>query len=207
LLAARARHAAKPPCFVISPTNVRRRMTAAPPAGVEYLRRSVRSSRCPRRKLAQLPVGSLKSHLFVLAMQDTPEFGKTTSLEIATNARRLREEGAGNAGRSTRPQPCVRKVKAHKSSHHRYAETFRHSPRDGFTAYFAVSPETGLVCLRHRPRWLSIAADLIPASGYQDATTLPSATGAFVLRAARVHRIPRSTFVTTRNAPPDECGT
>jgi hypothetical protein len=30
--------------------------------------------------------------------------------------------------------------------------------------------------------------------------------GAPVLRTESVHRIPRSTFVTTRNAPPDECG-
>jgi hypothetical protein len=29
----------------------------------------------------------------------------------------------------------------------------------------------------------------------------------FVLRRIHVHRIPRSTFVTTRNAPPDERGT
>jgi hypothetical protein len=29
------------------------------------------------------------------------------------------------------PQPCVRKVKAHKHSHHRLAEAFRHSLREG----------------------------------------------------------------------------
>jgi hypothetical protein len=34
----------------------------------------------------------------------------------------------------------------------------------------------------------SIAADLIPASRNQDHTASPSAIGAFVLRAVRVHR-------------------
>jgi hypothetical protein len=32
-------------------------------------------------------------------------------------------------------------------------------------------------------------------------------SSAFALRTESVHRIPRSTFVTTRNAPPDERGT
>jgi hypothetical protein len=46
------------------------------------------------------------------------------------------------------PQPCVRKVKAHKSSHHRFTETFRHSLHDGFTAYTALFPVIGLYCHR-----------------------------------------------------------
>src|SRR5205823_14772213 len=47
----------------------------------------------------------------------------------------------------------------------------------------------------------SIGANLISASGYQDHTALPSATGAFVLCADRVHRIPHPTFVTIRETP------
>jgi hypothetical protein len=78
---------------------------------------------------------------------------------------------------------------------------------NGLTVSFVVSPETGLYCLRHRRDAKSILTDLIPASGYQDATTSPYADRALVRRARRIHRIPRSTFVTTRNAPPDECGT
>jgi hypothetical protein len=57
-------------------------------------------------------------------------------------------EGAGNAGCAMHPQPCVRKVKAHKSSHHRFTETFRHSLHDGFTAYTALFPVIGLYCHR-----------------------------------------------------------
>ena len=56
------------------------------------------------------------------------------------------------------------------------------------TAYFVLSPVTGLVCHR-RPRIIS--ADLTPASGRQDHTTSPSASAPFVMQAPiRVHRIP-----------------
>jgi hypothetical protein len=83
-------------------------------------------------------------------------------------------EGAGNAGCTMHPQPCVQRVKAHKRSYHRYAETFRHSPRDGFTVSFVISPVTGLCC--HRRLADLSSTDLIPASGDQDHTTSPSAS-------------------------------
>jgi hypothetical protein len=41
---------------------------------------------------------------------------------------------------SRHPQPRVRMKKAHEHSHHRYAETFRHSPRDGFNGLFRALP-------------------------------------------------------------------
>jgi len=44
----------------------------------------------------------------------------------------LPTEGAGNAGRSLRPQPYVRNEKAHKRSHHGHTGIARHSPRNGF---------------------------------------------------------------------------
>jgi hypothetical protein len=42
------------------------------------------------------------------------------------------------------------------------------------TAYFAISPETGLFCLRH-PQEALLPKNLIPASGHQDHATSPSA--------------------------------
>jgi hypothetical protein len=42
--------------------------------------------------------------------RDAPELCKTMSLE--------KSEGAGNAGRSMRPQPRVQMKKAHEHSHH-----------------------------------------------------------------------------------------
>ena len=103
------------------------------------------------------------------------------------------------------PQPCVRRMKAHKNSHHRLAETFRHSLRDGFTASFVLSPGTGLSC----PRRLQdhYLASLISASGYQDHTTSPSATAPLVLRHHRRPSHPALHVRDDASAPPDERGT
>jgi hypothetical protein len=57
-------------------------------------------------------------------------------------------EGAGNAGRAMHPQPRVQNKKAHEHSHHGHTGITRHSPRNGFTAYFVLSPAIGLVCHR-----------------------------------------------------------
>jgi hypothetical protein len=54
------------------------------------------------------------------------------SPEFAKRNPALEREGAGNAGRSTHPQPCVQNKKAHKRSHHGHIGFTRHSPRDGF---------------------------------------------------------------------------
>jgi hypothetical protein len=57
----------------------------------------------------------------------------------------LTTEGARNAGRAMRPQPRVYKKQTHERSHHGHTGTTRHSPRNGFTAYFVLSPVTMLV--------------------------------------------------------------
>jgi hypothetical protein len=54
---------------------------------------------------------------------------------------------------------------------------------------FALSPGTGLFCPRHSHGIVS-RENLAPASGRQDHTISPSASGAFVVSAIRVHRIP-----------------
>src|SRR6266481_4748610 len=46
--------------------------------------------------------------------------------------------------RCTRSLVCD-KNKPHERSHHGHTGTTRHSPRNGFTAYFALSPAIGLV--------------------------------------------------------------
>ena len=59
------------------------------------------------------------------------------------------------------------------------------------TVSFVVSPETGFVASVAGHDAQASSACLIPASGYQDATTSPSASQPFVVRPAiRVHRIP-----------------
>jgi hypothetical protein len=68
------------------------------------------------------------------------------------------------------------------------AETSRHSPRDGFNSYFVLS-------LVRRAFWPPLRVMLthqrvIPASGYQNHTTSPSASNTLVRRAISVHRSP-----------------
>jgi hypothetical protein len=55
-------------------------------------------------------------------------------------------------------------------------------------------------CCHRRLRDVSLIG-LISASGYQDHTTSPSASGAFVSSRQSVHRIPRPTFVTIAKRP------
>ena len=83
-----------------------------------------------------------------------------------------REQGMPGA-RCTRGLVCkfVRRVRAHE--HTGSAETLRHPPRNGFTAYGALFSATNSSCRRHRrikgfvePGWArNTSADLTPATG------------------------------------------
>src|SRR2546422_2939201 len=77
-----------------------------------------------------------------------------------------------------RKQKCTRAYRA--------AGAFRPSLRNGFTAYFVLSPENG--------SFASVAsetdpANLTPAPRRPNHTTSPYASGAYVYRAISVHRI------------------
>ena len=52
-----------------------------------------------------------------------------------------KEEGAGNAGCALHPRSRVQKRKRKRTRAYRAAENIRHSLRNGFTAYTALSPE------------------------------------------------------------------
>jgi hypothetical protein len=62
------------------------------------------------------------------------------------------------------------------------------SLRNGFTAYFALSPENGSFASVAREK-LSLLPDLAPAPRRPNHTTSPYASGAYVYRALSVHRI------------------
>ena len=72
-------------------------------------------------------------------------------------------------------------------SHHRISRINRHSLHDGFTAYNALSSETGLSCLRPPGR---LTRGLMPASRHRDHTPSPSANPTTRQLMCRVHRIP-----------------
>ncbi len=62
----------------------------------------------------------------------------------------LREEGAGDAGCTLHPRSRVRFALTRTAHEHTgEAEAVRHPLRGGFTAYFVLSPGTGLSCPRH----------------------------------------------------------
>src|SRR6195256_4551781 len=82
--------------------------------------------------------------------------------------------------------PCAmcRRVRARA---YRAAEAIRHSLRNGFTAYFVLSPENGSfasVAARDLPR------NLTPAPRRQDHTSSPYALAPFVFGTTSVHRTP-----------------
>jgi hypothetical protein len=106
--------------------------------------------------------------------------------EVCRNVCPRNSEGAGNAGRLMRPQPRVQSRK-HTSSHHGHTGTTRHSPRNGFTAYFVLSPAIGLFCHRHLARLLARLDAGVEASGPHDLAVRLSAVRQ---RRRRVHRIP-----------------
>ncbi len=85
----------------------------------------------------------------------------------------LCQQGAGNAGRSMRPQPRMQMKRAYECSHHGHTGNTRHSPRDGFNGFLRALPGDRLSCHR-RPQDHHLAS-LTPASGRQDHTTSPSA--------------------------------
>src|SRR3979490_1057316 len=109
-------------------------------------------------------------------------------------------EGVGNAGCPLHSRSRVHLVVVERT---RVTTSTPESPgipaRNGFTAYFVLSPVTGLFCHRH-PRKLP-SANLTPASGRQDHTPSPSASRRSRLwrRLRPPHPVP--TFVTMANAP------
>jgi hypothetical protein len=101
-------------------------------------------------------------------------FSRRDAPELCTNHARpelMRAWGMPGAHR-TRSLACEIN-KAHERSHHRYSRIHPAFPHAMvLTAYFVLSPVTGLSC--HR-RCTDISANLTPASGRQDHTTSPSA--------------------------------
>ena len=88
-----------------------------------------------------------------------------------------KSEGAGKTGCALHPRSRVQTCTKNAHEHTGSAETLRPSPRNGFTAYSALSPVTGFlatVAMRFAPH------NLTPASGRQDHTISPSALVPFV---------------------------
>ena len=134
---------------------------------------------------------TIKEHTFAISPRISREFCCRVTPSPIRGRRECRTLGASAAACAV--------VESTRVSHHEYTGNTRHSPRNGFTAYFALSPVTGLVC--HRRLRKLVFAHLMPASGHQDHTTSPSAGPR--ARQSRGLRPPHPapTFVTMANAP------
>jgi len=97
----------------------------------------------------------------------------------------------------TRSLACD-KIKAHERSHHGHTGITRHSPRNGFTAYFALSPAIGLVCHRRLARLLARLDAGVEASEPHDFAVRKSAPSSLAPPASTASR-PAS--VTIASAP------
>jgi hypothetical protein len=88
--------------------------------------------------------------------------------------------------RCARSRACS--VESTRVSHHGHTGITRHSPRNGFTAYFVLSPAIGLSCHRHprKPGFRELDAG-VEASGPHDFAVRLSAIRQ---RRIRVHRVP-----------------
>jgi hypothetical protein len=100
-----------------------------------------------------------------------------------------------------RAAPAVSCATAHGKNAHEHtgsAETLRPSLRNGFTAYFVLSPVSGLSCHRHLRK---NATSLAPASRRQDHTASPSALACVRLSQAARPPHPTARFVTIASRP------
>jgi hypothetical protein len=97
------------------------------------------------------------------------------------------QRAQGRPGAScTRGLVCCLRLARGAHEHTGTAGASRPSLRNGFTAYFVLSPENG--------SFASVAggklpASVMPAPRHQNHTTSPYASGAYVYRAISVHRI------------------
>jgi len=154
---------------------------------------------------------SASSSIFKQPVPHTaPHLPRRHAPGVLLTFRALKSEGAGKAGCALHPRSRVQNGKRNAHEHTGSAEAIRPSLRNGFTAYFALSPVTGFVatvaarmsaCRAVRAD-IAFQRNLTPASGCQDHTTSPSASRAVRQRRIRVHRIP-SRVCDDRERPSD----
>jgi hypothetical protein len=130
----------------------------------------------------------------------TARFSPESCQFVAPSSNRGRRESQAPTAPAA---PCAKVLQKMHTGLTGTAETSRLSPRNGFTAYFVLSPVSGLSC--HRRCVGLTSSSLTPGSRRQDHTTSPYAaafsSGAETPDAASVHRNPRQRSVTTAKRP------
>jgi hypothetical protein len=98
----------------------------------------------------------------------------TSSVRVVIKSFARKSEGAGNAGCPLHPQPRV-ECKNTRVSHHESTGTPGIPARDGFNGFLRALPGDRALLPPSSARCGSTLANLMPASGHQDHTALPSA--------------------------------
>jgi hypothetical protein len=109
---------------------------------------------------------------FAFSPRDAPEFCSNVPPSSYGGEQGYPQEGSRECRAPDAPAALRAKVESTQASHHGHAGSPGIPRAVVLTAYFALSPVTGLSCHR-RPRNDSV--NLTPASGRQDHTTSPSA--------------------------------
>jgi hypothetical protein len=112
-----------------------------------------------------------------------------------------RSEGAGNAGCSSRTRGLACNKKSTQANSPQVSQTIRHSPRDGFTASFALFPVIGRFCHRRRPGLPKHPRQLDVSVETSEPHDFAVRNKRIRLLRRRVHRILRPTFSDDRETP------
>jgi len=132
-----------------------------------------------------------------------PTFSRRTSPELCDCPRPSKSRGRRESRMPiAHPQPRAQKQKSTRAKSPQVRAGKSGFPRaNGFNGFLRALSGDRAFLSPSSTRCVSILANLMPASRHQDHTTSPSAIRTFVSCAARVHRIPRSTFVTIAKRP------
>src|ERR1700682_3742618 len=122
-----------------------------------------------------------------IASRSRRAFRASFAINIPPSEIRGRRERRAHAAPAV---SCAKCTKRNAHEHTGSAEALRHSLRNGFTAYGALSPATNSSCHRHRrigglcePGWANKNLRRLDTSnGCQNHTLLPYAPAPFVLR-------------------------
>jgi hypothetical protein len=140
--------------------------------------------------------GGTTIHQFKQTIPDALAHPATLGVrDFAYDLRPLKNRGRGECRVPNAPAAsrALKVVSMHASIHSGGTGIIRHSPRNGFTTYGVLSPETNSSCLRRRrmdglTRPVGRSQDLRrldTSNGCQDHTLLPYASAPFVLRVCR----------------------
>jgi hypothetical protein len=106
------------------------------------------SKACEERPLFLIRISNSSSGGPQIKTADTRLYSRDRFARVAHQ--RVPQKNGGRRECRVHAAPAASRAneKSTRASHHRYAETVRHSLRDGATAYFVLSPVTGLFCHR-----------------------------------------------------------